>query len=371
MSKDVFFNTLNYSMANEDSTFEWSICQSLKPRRILAICGSGARFLPLAATGPEVITAIDLAEQQLALGELRSELMKQSPLEDYLQFFGYPPFTTTAHRDMRAALLADLRLSDATRRYFKEHFRQNNWQGLLYEGRWEKTFTGIARKVRSIVGSRYDEIFAFQSLEEQKRYFDAKLQDPLWKMVPGLTLMFVGNATFFNAVLYGGRFPRKNLPESHFRFYVDRFSRLFYNGLTRENFFLQICFLGRLLYPEGNPLEVKAEVFAASQEALRQGTKIECVVSDLATFPQKARERYDFVSLSNVPSYLSGAMERNFLSQLKRCLQPGAIVVARYYLRIPEGLDTAGFADITEQYKVPAFAEKMQVYNIAVYRYEG
>jgi S-adenosylmethionine-diacylglycerol 3-amino-3-carboxypropyl transferase len=371
MSKDVFFNTLNYSMTNEDSSFEWSICQALRPRRILAICGSGARVLPLAGTAPEKITALDLAEQQLALGELRSAIMKREPLEIYKKFFGYPPYTTGQHRAERAALFADLKLNEATRGYFQDHFRKNGWQGLLYDGRWEKTFTGISKKVRLFVGSRYDEIFDFTNFAEQKAYFDEKLQDRAWKFAPGATLMVVGNATFFNAVLYGGRFPRKNLPGSHFRFYVNRFRRLLYNGLTRENFFLQLVFLGELRHPEGCPIEVKPEIYKASQAALQSGTEIEFVAKDLLTFSEDTQEKYDFVSLSNVPSYFSGDMERTFMSRLKACLNPGAVVVVRCYLRIPEGTDLSGYEDITSTYQESALAEKMGVYNIMVYRFVG
>jgi S-adenosylmethionine-diacylglycerol 3-amino-3-carboxypropyl transferase len=181
----------------------------------------------------------------------------------------------------------------------------------------------------------------------------------------------VGNATFFNAVLYGGRFPRKNLPGSHFRFYVNRFSRLLYNGLTRENFFLQLVFLGELRHPEGCPIEVKPEIYKASQAALQGHTEIEFVAKDLLTFTEETQEKYDFVSLSNVPSYFSGDMERTFMSRLKACLNPGAIVVVRCYLRIPEGTDFSGYEDITSQYQEAALAEKMGVYNIMVYRFIG
>jgi S-adenosylmethionine-diacylglycerol 3-amino-3-carboxypropyl transferase len=371
MTGNAYFNSLNYSIANEDATFELSICRQVKPKKILAICGSGARFLPLAGVGPEKITALDLATQQLALADLRRNIMQHYPLQDYLRFFGYPPYSTHEFKAERAALFSELNIKPETRRYFSELFRKIDWEGLLYQGRWEQTFIGIPKRLRKIVGTTYDSIFQFKDQKEQDAFFAEKLKDKLWCSVPAAVLMLMGNATFFNTVLYRGSFVRKNLPGSYFDFYSHAFKRLFANGLARENFFLQICFLGRLQYPEGNPLEVHPEVYEAAQKALQAGTEIELVERDVLGFAAKTQEKYDFVSLSNVPSYFSGPPESNYMQSLARCLNRGAIVVVRCYLRIPEGTDTSGFVDISHEYSELAAKEKMQMYRILVYKYVG
>ncbi|WP_141735255.1 DUF3419 family protein [Oligoflexus tunisiensis] len=371
MPGNPYFNSLNYSMANEDAAYELGICRQIHPKKILAICGSGARFLPLASTGPEKITALDLAPQQLALADLRRTLMQHQPLEHYLRFMGYPPYSTEAFRTERAALFGELDLRSETRSYFAELFRQINWEGLLYQGRWEQTFIGIPKRLRKVVGTAYDSIFEFTSQEEQDRSLAAKLKDPIWCSVPAAVLMLMGNATFFNTVLYRGSFVRKNIPDSYFDFYSRAFKRLFANGLTRENFFLQICFLGRLQYPEGNPVEVHPDVYPLAQRALQNGTAIELIVRDILSFAAKAQDKYDFVSLSNVPSYFSGAPESNYLQSLARCLNRDALVVVRCYLRIPQGTDTSGFVDVSHEYEELAAREKMQMYRIFVYRYVG
>lgn len=371
MTGNAYFNSLNYSIANEDVAFELAICRQVKPKKILAICGSGARFLPLASTQPEKITALDLATQQLALADLRRSVMQHYPLQDYLRFFGYPPYSTHEFKAERAALFSELDIKPSTRTYFQQLFRQINWDGLLYQGRWEQTFIGIPKKVRLLVGTAYDNIFQFKTMEEQDRFFAEKLKDPIWTSVPAAVLMLMGNATFFNTVLYRGSFVRKNIPESYFDFYSSAFRRLFANGLTRENFFLQICFLGRLQYPEGNPLEVHPDVYPLAQEALQAGTTIELMERDVLGFAARTTEKYDFVSLSNVPSYFSGAPESNYLQSLARCLNRGAIVVVRCYLRIPQGTDTSGYVVVSHDYRELAALEKMQMYRIIVYRYVG
>jgi S-adenosylmethionine-diacylglycerol 3-amino-3-carboxypropyl transferase len=371
MTGNAYFNSLNYSIANEDAAYELGICRHIKPRKILAICGSGARFLPLAATEPEKITALDLATQQLALADLRRSVMQHYPLQEYLRFLGYPPYSTHEFKAERAALFSELDIKPETRRYFTELFRQIDWEGLLYQGRWEKTFIGIPKKVRKLVGTAYDNIFQFKEQAEQDRFFAEKLKDRLWCSVPASVLMLMGNATFFNTVLYRGSFVRKNMPISYFDFYSSAFKRLFANGLARENFFLQICFLGRLQYPEGNPLEVHPDVYEQAQKSLQAGTEIELLERDVLGFAARTQEKYDFVSLSNVPSYFSGAPESNYLQSLARCLNRDALVVVRCYLRIPQGTDTSGFVDVSHEYQDLAAKEKMQMYRILVYKYVG
>ncbi len=366
-----YFQSLNYSIANEDVSFELDICRQTQPKKILAICGSGARFLPLASVHPQRITALDLAPQQLALAELREVLMKKVSLDDYLKFFGYPPYDTDQHHKERETIFHSLSLQPATRDYFLNFFNILKWAGPLYQGRWEKTFIAIPKLLRKWVGRRYDAIFDFHDQIQQDLFFAKKLRDPLWKLLPGAVLFFIGNATFFNAVLYRGSFVRKNIPGSYLDFYSGVFRRLFANGLTRENFFLQICFLGKLKFPEGNPPEVHPPIYAASQQALQQGTQIDRIQNDVLSFATETSERYDFVSLSNVPSYFSSPAEQNYLQVLARCLNPNALVVVRCYLRIPENTDTLGYEDVSLQYQELAAKEKMQVYRIIVYKFNG
>lgn len=74
---------------------------------------------------------------------------------------------------------------------------------------------------------------------------------------------------------------------------------------------------------------------------------------------------YDFVSISNVPSYFGGDVERNFLQMAKKGLSVGAHVVYRCYLRVPE-VDSSGFRDVSEDFEYLAKKEKVQMYKIKV-----
>ncbi|NRA45582.1 MAG: DUF3419 family protein [Oligoflexales bacterium] len=175
-------------------------------------------------------------------------------------YWGFAPFSTKENREIREEIFSELSLDRETRAYFDDYYRRHDFEGLLYQGSWEKTFTGVPLTLKKVIGDSYDKIFEFEDLEEQKRYFDKALEDRLWLAVPRMVLKAFGNAAFFNAFLYKGNFAKKNLPESHYEIYRTAYRKLFYQGLTRENFFLQLSFLGKIAFPEANPVEAQ-EVF--------------------------------------------------------------------------------------------------------------
>ena len=267
-------------------------------------------------------------------------------------------------------MFRELNLSGGARSYFLELFNSINFASLLYEGKWEKTFTGVPKLLRRIVGTRYDEIFRFTDLKEQNAYFDRELNHQAWLIVPRLVLRAFGNAAFFNAFLYKGSFVKKNLSETHFEIYRNAFRKLFYQDLTRSNFFLQLIFLGHLYYTEGNPIEAHQEIFSAVKESLKE-KKVTLKQSDLLKIAAEDTQKFDFVSLSDVPSYFSGEVEVNYLQTLAQGLNEGALVVVRCYLRVPEGTVLDGYDDVTAQYQDLVKAEKTQIYTTFIYRYRG
>jgi S-adenosylmethionine-diacylglycerol 3-amino-3-carboxypropyl transferase len=369
--KSNYFSKLNYTLANEDTAFELGICEELKPHNILSVCGSGGRFLPLLKSSPGKIVALDLAQEQLWLASLREASIRQFSHRDFLVFWGFPPYGVQGLRDERKQLFHRLEISQDARRFFLFTFEQNNFEGLLYLGKWEKTITSIPKIVRRFVGKYYDNIFDFTSMSEQNKFFDERLQSFFWKIVPRLVLLVTGNSAFFNSVLYSGSFVKKNIPEGYYDFYRLAYRRLFYNGLARENFFLQLCFLGEIKYSEGVTIEAVESVFTACKYSLMRGSRVELVQRDVLQFVEETKEKFDFVSLSDVPSYFRGATEREYMQALKKCLNPGAVVVTRCYLRIPEGTDLAGYKDITERYQTGIEKEKVQMYKIFCYEFIG
>ena len=360
-----YFNRLNYTLANEDTALELALLpQDIS--HLVSIAGSGGRVLPLLARGPKRITCLDLAPEQLYLTELRFQSTLSLAYETFLDFWGYPTSRAPISSVDRKELFNLLSLSREAKNFLTKHFESKNWESILYDGKWENTFQKLSQAIRTIVGKRGLEIFDCRTLTEQTEYFRDRFPRKRWK----LAILLLGNATMFNALLYRGHFPKKNIPEPFSAFYDQVFEHLFNSMLARDNFFLQLVFFGKIVFPEGVPIEAQPEVFRAAKKHLKQ-CQIEYVSGDAIEQIKRMQNPIGFVSLSDVPSYFSGDRERDFLQEIRPQLATQACVVIRNYLRIPENLDSTGYANVTEKYRSEISREKVGVYHVNIFEKAG
>lgn len=356
-----YFAQLNYTLANEDTAVELGVLEE-SVGHVCAIAGSGGRVLPLFAKNPRRMTCVDISPIQLKLTELRVETARHLEHEEFLAFWGYPPGQETSP-DERQALFAKLELRPELAAFWREWFAAHGWECMLYEGRWEKTFVRLSKTVGRVLGRGAEDLFQAKSSQEFATYLKERFPYRRWL----LCLLFLGNATVFNALLYKSSFPKKNLPETFFGFYRRCFDRLFTLGPARESFFLQLLMLGELRYPEGNPLECQPELFAKVKEGI-QGAQIEFLEADLTSSEVVLAEPIDFLSFSDVASYFSGELEREYLQRLRDRLADGGVVVLRYYIHVPEGTRKQGFTDLSEDYRELTARERVGVYKFDVLR---
>ncbi|WKV96687.1 hypothetical protein PYV50_23670 [Pseudomonas sp. H22_DOA] len=75
----------------------------------------------------------------------------------------------------------------------------------------------------------------------------------------------------------------------------------------------------------------------------------------------------DFVSLSDVPSFMPQVAGASVLQRLRPSLADKALLVMRGHLHIVQP-DCAGFCDITAQYQEAITREKTQLWRVQVYR---
>ena len=225
MSTD-YFDGLNYTLGNEDTFLEVEIVKILNPKKILAICGSGSRSLPLMSKHTDLLTILDLSIEQLFIAQLRLVTYKQLNYEQFLLFWGYLNLQE-GDELKRKDLFQNLKLEDQVKVFFTNVFEEINFAPLLYLGKWEKTFQTLARINRLVLGSDFDHIFSFDDLEQQRNYYRKSFPLLRWKLV----LYFLGNRTLFNALLYKGDFIVKNYPQSHYKYYLKAFENLFLNNL--------------------------------------------------------------------------------------------------------------------------------------------
>jgi S-adenosylmethionine-diacylglycerol 3-amino-3-carboxypropyl transferase len=348
-------------MANEDTRLEYEMTKIVRPKKVVSVCGSGARALPLICYGAEELYCVDLSQEQLWLLELRVSAIKKMNHTEYLKFWGYSPFFQDRYTEERQALFESLDLSIDCRNYFFKHFLENRFCSLLYAGKWEKTFITFSKIIKKTIGEHSHNIFQFNNLDEQIAYLNTEFPWLRWKAI----LHGIGNRSIFNALLYKGHFVNKNIPESYFDFYHEAFKRLFFSDLAKKSFFLQLCLLGEIIYPEGNLVEADAECFNLMKEKLLNPSfKIHFIQNDLI-HTIKSLSHIDFISLSDVPSYFSGETEKQFLQTIRPNLSQNSLTVLRSYLRVPNA-ERQGFIDKAGDYAHLIQQEKVQMYKIEV-----
>ena len=138
-----YFNKLNYSLANEDTTFEY---QMMLPNlgHIVSVAGSGGRVIPILASQPKKLTCVDLSVEQLYLTEFRIEACRQLEYDDYIKLLGYEKIDSSERRK----IFGKLKLTDKTKHFIESVFSELQFESLLYTGKWEKTFSKLSRMNR-------------------------------------------------------------------------------------------------------------------------------------------------------------------------------------------------------------------------------
>jgi S-adenosylmethionine-diacylglycerol 3-amino-3-carboxypropyl transferase len=357
-----YFNGLNYTLGNEDTRVEIELVKHYKAKSIFSVCGSGGRALPLCGPGVKDLTLNDLSKEQIYLAMLREASYRQLTHDEFLSFWGYFPYADDNQCDERKSLFQKLNLTFEVKDFFTHVFNELNYRSVLYLGKWERTFFTLSKINRLLLGLDFDRILKFDNLAEQKKYYENQFPHKRWRLV----LFLLGNKAIFNALLYKGDFILKNSPQSHFEYYQQAFERLFTTDLAQNSFFLQLCFYGKIQSLAGVPVEAS---FSSYQRIATSKTVTHYLTEDMISHLSRGTHHYDFLSLSDVPSYFKGDLEENFMQQIRPSLNPGAIVVNRYYLRTPH-CHLSGFTDVTDLHRELINLEKVQMYDIRIYRYD-
>ncbi|MEX1099422.1 MAG: DUF3419 family protein, partial [Bacteriovoracaceae bacterium] len=180
-------------MANEDSALERAIATKLGSSKILSVCGSGARALPLLNEKVKTLQCVDLSPRQLSLGKLRLALIKKLDHESYLKFWGYAPFSPRDNKAFREESLRALEMPENERRFFLTLHQENDWESLLYQGKWESSFVTFGKIVQTLLGPKALELFQFKDLAAQKEWVEKKFPRKRWNLL----VKVIGNRATF------------------------------------------------------------------------------------------------------------------------------------------------------------------------------
>lgn len=343
----MYFNKLNYSLSNEDSRVEFEIAKRNNPQSILSIAGSGSRCLPFLALEPQKLMIVDSSFEQILFVKLKYALIKKLDLNEYQNFFFVDDFKK---REEKIELL-DLKL-DEIKALKLINFLNKNEKAYLW-GTWEKTFVFFSKIVRFFFKNEL--LLNLVNSKDPYLFYKEHIDGLKWKLV----LSLVGNKALFNALLYKGSFVKKNMEGSYLEYYYRAFDRLFKLDVKKSSF-VQLCFLGEILYEDAYPLDFCEPYFTKIKNSK---THVEFIKDDILN----VNGQYDLISLSNVPCYFSSENEKNYLTKLNT-LNP-KIIIERNYLREPK-VNQSSFKETSQGYLDLFEKELVQMYKFRVFSQE-
>lgn len=347
----IYFHQLNYTMANEDTNLEYDMVKALGSASILTVGGSGSRSLPFLGLPISTLKIVDVSPLQVKFIQFKLKTIRQLSREDAIAFW------IGEDHEKRKSIVAKMNLDADFQDFIQSQFELNGTEiAPLYWGKWEKTFAKFS-KIASLLFSEKVRRELFDA-KDSFQYYQKNIKGFKWTLL----LRMVGNSAIFNSLLYKGDMIKKNSELSYFDYYQRSFERLFALDIRRSHF-LQICFFGKVIHEEALPIEFRPDVF----EAIKQ-SKIEPEYEVGSIFEEKNSKSYDFVSLSDVPSYLGGEIEKEFQQAIKKKLNPGGVIVNRYYLRRPENMNLAGLKDVSQEFKTLSSQELVQMYDVHILR---
>ena len=333
-------------MANEDTTLEYKLAATLGAKNILTVGGSGSRALPFLALPLHQLRIVDISADQILLIKFKLETIRQLSHADTLTFW------TSSEAPQRAMILKKMNLEDNLQAFYQYHSRNNPQSAPLFWGKWEKTFQTFSKITQFLFPKKIRE--GLFSTSNPYGYFEKHIKGFRWNLL----LKIVGNKAMFNSFLYKGSFIIKNSPLSYYDFYSQAFDRLFRLDIQRSHF-LQLCFCGKVLQNEALPIEFHPDIF----EKIK-ASKVNPIYQQGSIFERVEDTQYDLISLSDVPSYLSGSLEQNYIQILAKNVALSGIVVNRFYLRSSENTNLSGFQEITNDHKLIIEEELVQMYDV-------
>lgn len=343
-----YFQSLNYSMANEDTTLEYELARILKSKKVLAVGGSGSRSLPFLALPIEELTIVDVSADQLLFIELKLQTIKQLDHQEAISFW------TSEDQALRATIFSSLSLDSKLQEFYQFHLKNNPKLPPLYWGKWEKTFRTFSKITSLFFSQKLKEGLFFS--ERPYDFYKDHIKGFKWDTL----IRMIGNKAMFNSILYKGNFIKKNSALSYFEYYSQAFERLFNLDIKRSHF-LQLCLCGKVVRNEALPIEFDPAIFARIKSST-----VKPNYQNGSIFERPESTQYDFVSLSDVPSYLLGEIEKNYLQMISKNTAHQGVVVNRFYLRVTEKTNESGFVDITSEHTGLTSQELVQMYQVQI-----
>jgi S-adenosylmethionine-diacylglycerol 3-amino-3-carboxypropyl transferase len=320
-----YFQGLNYTLANEDTWVEYDLLPE-NVQSVFTVCGSGSRAIPFLAKNPVEMHVVDLSDAQLRLFRLRLASIKALNYEEYLYFLGYT--NTSPHN--RLDLFKQLDLSSDDQIFWQSHASFWKENGFIYLGKWERHFMMLGKIYHYVTRTNLYPIFASHDLIDQQKNLRLYWKSRHFKLYSKILL----NEWIANKLLYKGHFAGskdlKTTKVTTAQYVYREFTDLLENTWVKENYFMQMIFLGKVIFPEAFPCECDKIIF---DKVKKSQTKVYYHQKDLLSLVKE--KPHDFYSLSDTFSYMTDAMVKDFLSALPTSIPYASKIVIRTFMRKP------------------------------------
>lgn len=307
-----FFSRLSYSFGNEDSLTERKALKIHKNDRVMCITASGDRPLHLLLDDCKEIVAVDANPIQNYLLALKIAALQQLDYEEYLAFLG----VTAAKKDRKETLksLIPHMHPEAAQHWLNKP--KVITKGVIYQGDLEKGAGTLASIALFLRKNKIRKLFAFEDLEEQRKFISEKWDTFGWKKAidiglnPNVSRWFVKDP---------GLYTKSSIRANNYIY--ERINSSLMNCLARENAMISLLLRG-YVSEEAYPCYLTKEGSECIKNRL---DRIHFKTSEVIEFLESApSEHFDCFSLSDVASYLPYEQFNRLLHAIYRTAKPGA-----------------------------------------------
>lgn len=325
-----FYSRLSYSFGNEDWKTEHKALKIQPGDRVLCITASGDRPLHLLLDDCGELISIDANKIQNHLMSLKTAAMRNLDFESYLAFLGAH---AGGHRlQVLKKLLPDME-PEASDFWMRRHDMIS--KGVLYEGAIERWTRYGAKLVHCVRGRKLNRLFAFDDIEEQKKFIKKDWDTLLWKKC-----FDVGLHPFISKLLLKdpGLYANVDGSIKASSYIYNRMNSCLNHCLAKENSLISLFLRGKVTKEAFPPYLTSEGVKKIKPRLDRVKTKTVNLLNYLESCPDKS---IDCFSLSDVASYVTQKEFDRLLRAVKRTAKKGARFSIRQFLSghsIPEDL---------------------------------
>ena len=304
-----FFETLNYSSANEDGLTELKALDISKNDRIGCITGSGDRVLHMLIASPSHVYAFDINPIQNYLLELKMAAMKELDYHKFCCFLGL----NTMHEQQREQIYYNLQrqLSSEASKWFSNNLGLIK-KGIIYQGRWERYFSFSSKIMRFWRARKIARLFSCNDMISQQRFVKQQWDTFWWRLF--LRISF--NRFMFKYLLGDpGFFSNISTEVTPWRYINDKINSFLFSYPASSSFMLSLIFFGLFTSPDNFPPYLNENHYYTIRVNLNRITiKTQGITEFLNSREGRSCNKF---SLSDISSFLSETDFRCLLEQLK------------------------------------------------------